>query len=249
MAPHGRTASAREQPAGFTLTELLVVISIICLMMSLLLPTLTRAQRLGEQTHCLGNQHQLIMAWTQYAIDHDDLLFDPNSLRPSLQPYVQMREVFRCKSVAENPALDKGKDSYGISNTMGGKFRDGVSPYLKLHFVSHPPERLVLIDTEHGSEQEFWPVMLDRNNWVWRPWGGVQRLTNRHNNGCNTAFADGHGEYKHWKDDRTGKFIKGVIADAKEASSDNPDLKYMVTIVTHGWNKPLPPKEGPTGGH
>ncbi len=248
MAPRGRTASVCRKPRGFTLVELLVVVSIICLMMSLLLPSLTRAQRQGEQTHCLGNQHQLIIAWTQYALDHDDLLFDPDSLRPSLQPYVQLHEVFLCKSVAENLALDKGKDSYGVSNTMGGTYRDGVSPYMKLHLVSHPPEKLVLIDVEHGSQEGFWPVMLDRENWVWRPWGGVQCLTNRHNNGCNMAFADGHGEYRRWKDDRTAKFIKGLIADSRQASSDNPDLMYMVRAVAHGWNKSLASKEGPTDG-
>jgi prepilin-type N-terminal cleavage/methylation domain-containing protein/prepilin-type processing-associated H-X9-DG protein len=247
MAWNGRTGSSRKWPTGFTLTELLVVVSLICLLMSLLLPALTHAQRLGEQTHCLGNQHQLILAWLQYAMDHDDLLFDPNSLGSSLQPYVQMREVFVCKSVAEGP-MGRGRDSYGVSNTMGGKYRDGVQPYTKLHLVSRPTEKLVLIDTEHGSTECFWPLMLNRGRWMWRPWGGLQRLTARHNNGCNTAFADGHGEYTLWRDDRTRKFIKGLIASSEEASSDNPDLEHMVNIMTHGRNSPSTTKEARPDG-
>jgi len=73
---------------------------------------------------------------------------------------------------------------------------------------------------------------------VWRPWGGMQGLTARHNNGSNAAFADGHGEYILWRDDRTRKFIKGLIADSRQASSNNSDLTHMVDMVAHGWNSP-----------
>jgi prepilin-type N-terminal cleavage/methylation domain-containing protein len=145
MARNGRTGTSRKRPRGFTLTELLVVVSIICLLMSLLLPSLTHAQKEGEQAHCLANQHQLMLAWVQYAIDHDDLLFDSDLLTSSLQPYVQMREVFVCKGVA-NGSMGRETDSYGVSNTMGGKYRDGIQPFTKMHLVSRPAERLVLRD-------------------------------------------------------------------------------------------------------
>jgi prepilin-type N-terminal cleavage/methylation domain-containing protein len=66
--------SRKHGAGGFTLTELLVVVSIICLLMSLSLPALTQAHRQAEQIHCLANEHQLMLAWLLYAPDYDDKL-------------------------------------------------------------------------------------------------------------------------------------------------------------------------------
>lgn len=246
MALHGRTGSGRERPAGFSLTELLVVVSIICLMMSLLLPILTRAQRQGEQTHCLGNQHQLGLAWMQFAVEHDDQLCRPPTFPSELQPYVQDEEILQCKSAAKDDrkAVTRNHSrgvvwslsewrSYGLAAEMGGGSRDGVKGYSTLHSIPHPVDRLVFVDIEPGRFSEgFWPIMQNRGQWTWRPWSwpvSMQNITGRHNDGCNMTFADGHGDYTHWKDARTRKLIKGLIADPNQASVDNPDLKYVIS--------------------
>lgn len=51
---------------GFTLVELLTVIAIITLVLSLLLPSLSRAKALGKQTVCTSNLHQLGVALVSY---------------------------------------------------------------------------------------------------------------------------------------------------------------------------------------
>jgi prepilin-type N-terminal cleavage/methylation domain-containing protein/prepilin-type processing-associated H-X9-DG protein len=231
MAQGDRAGRGCLSGRGFTLVELLVVVSIICLMMSLLLPTLTRAQRQGEQIHCLANQHQLLLGWLLYAPDHDDKLCKPESYRSQLLPYVLEEEVFACKALGN--AGRRG--SYAVSNTMGGDLRDGVEPFVLLHQVSYPVQRMVFIDRELGSSTCFWPLLRDEETWLWRPAGGfygLQGMTARHNDGCNIYFADGHGEYVRWKDDRTLKLIKGLIADSEEASTENQDLQYMVRVLT-----------------
>jgi len=258
MVQQHSAGSVCRRPRGFTLTELLVVMSIICLMMSLLLPSLTHAQKQGEQIHCLANQHQLILAWLQYAIDHDDKLcppehhmIDPNeiayfpgSYASRLLRYVRMEEVFLCKSAGQTgPSQGAGlfgqHTSYGLSNAMGGELRDGVEPFVALHMVSRPSERMVLVDKEPECSDCFWPLLRNGKQWTWRPWSwpafaSLQGMTGRHNNGCNMSFADGHGESTTWKDPRTRKLIKGLIADPNDAALDNVDLEYLVTILAHG---------------
>ena len=219
---------------GFTLIELLVVVSIIALMMSIALPTLTRAQRNGEGVHCLANEHQLTLAWLQYAMDSDDRLCHPDALQSALRSYAPMDEVYICKGVQDENA----RSSYGLSNTMGGEARDAVTPYEKLHRVSHPSRRMVFVDVEGESQSCFWPLLQYKEGWKWRPWSwppsaSLQNMTARHNNGCNMTFADGHGDYRRWKDRRTVKLIKGQIAEPNAASTDNTDLEFAIDILTN----------------
>ena len=56
---------------GFTLVELLVVISIIALLIAILLPTLSSALGSAERTQCLSNQRQVSTAFISAAVDFD----------------------------------------------------------------------------------------------------------------------------------------------------------------------------------
>ena len=54
---------------GFTLIELLVVIAIIAILVSILMPSLSRAKELARRTACLSNQRNLYPAFVMYAND------------------------------------------------------------------------------------------------------------------------------------------------------------------------------------
>ncbi len=57
---------------GFTLVELLVVISIIALLMAVLLPALAKAREQAKRVVCMSGIRQLTVAWGLYADTYND---------------------------------------------------------------------------------------------------------------------------------------------------------------------------------
>ncbi|MCD6395104.1 MAG: prepilin-type N-terminal cleavage/methylation domain-containing protein [Planctomycetes bacterium] len=57
---------------GFSLIELLVVISIVSLLMGMLLPSLNRARQQAKSIFCLNNLRQMAIAANSYACSYDD---------------------------------------------------------------------------------------------------------------------------------------------------------------------------------
>jgi prepilin-type N-terminal cleavage/methylation domain-containing protein/prepilin-type processing-associated H-X9-DG protein len=63
-----------QQRRGFSLIELLVVISIIALILAMLLPALSGARQQSQSTLCLTRLRQLGTGWHMYADDHTDII-------------------------------------------------------------------------------------------------------------------------------------------------------------------------------
>src|SRR4029079_12298701 len=71
--PDGR-AARRD---AFTLVELLVVIAIIALLVSILLPTLSRARATALRIKCASGMRQIGLGMRMYAAENRDLAFRP----------------------------------------------------------------------------------------------------------------------------------------------------------------------------
>jgi prepilin-type N-terminal cleavage/methylation domain-containing protein len=75
-------AFASRRQAAFTLIEVLVVVAIIALLLSILLPSLSRAKELSKTTICLTHLKEFGLATTMYMMDNKETL--PGPLHPAM---------------------------------------------------------------------------------------------------------------------------------------------------------------------
>jgi len=113
--------------AGFSLPELLVVMTTISTLMAIMLPSLGRAREQARRVTCASNLRQLGFGLKMYAMDNDGkypverFCGNPQSiLVQGLFPYyLASRNVFYCPSAA-------AVEPYAQSNEYGGPGGDSV---------------------------------------------------------------------------------------------------------------------------
>jgi prepilin-type N-terminal cleavage/methylation domain-containing protein/prepilin-type processing-associated H-X9-DG protein len=88
---------------AFTLIELLVVIAIIAILLSVLIPAVTRIKDAGKRAVCLYNLHSLGMAWVLYGEQNESNL--PNSMTARIREIAPVGNVrqFRMLLDAASP--------------------------------------------------------------------------------------------------------------------------------------------------
>ncbi len=65
-------ADSERHPVGFTLIELIVVISIIALLVGILLPALGKSRAVARRLQCMTKMISIGHAITMYATEHDE---------------------------------------------------------------------------------------------------------------------------------------------------------------------------------
>ena len=116
ISNRGGWANKRFVTAGFTLIELLVVIAIIALLMSILIPALTRVRRQARAAICQSNLKQWGIFFSMYTGDNDGSFMGSytvgQSWREALRRYVEPKGgITCCPEAAKKPDERKASGS------------------------------------------------------------------------------------------------------------------------------------------
>ncbi len=150
-----------------------------------------------------------------------------------LYPYAPNVKAYRCPA-----ALSGVMVTYNIVDSMAGAatWEDSRGPtersrgyngkaIINITKIPRPAERFVWVDTGYTT-YDSWTIWCEKPSWWEEP-------PNRHSNGNNWGFADGHVEYYKWKDPETVKaaeyeWVPGIkIPDELAVQPCSPDLEWV----------------------
>jgi len=161
---------------GFTLVELLVVIAIIALLMSILMPALSRVRKQAKGVMCQANLKQWGTCFSMYADAWDGSFMKgwtskivtpvPNKdlWMEALRPYYQDRNLCLCPATPK-VGTDIGKGMYGGGGTfVGWGVSDGSYVYMVAGdygsygnngFTNNPPPEIKFIHDDMPVENQW----------------------------------------------------------------------------------------------
>jgi len=197
---------------AFTLIELLVVIAIISILAAILFPVFARARENARRASCLSNMKQLSLGIMQYLQDYDGLypIYSSNStLRlpygwaDMIQPYVKSAQILQCPSdttESSNNPIASGYSDYAYNLSLGFDNVTGASRGLNSAILTQPTLTVLLVDegstSVPASSAAHWTAGHGGSNTTKTVSPGLAIYagteSQRHLDGINYAFADGH---------------------------------------------------------
>ncbi|MBL9114665.1 MAG: type II secretion system protein [Verrucomicrobiaceae bacterium] len=112
--------TTRQRPGGFSLLELLVVITIIGLLSSMAMSAIHSAQVAAHMAVATNNSKQIVLALKSYAADHHGLYPDANRKNPPSTANDAFRLLFQNGSLKDERIFSSPVSPYQPDGDFGG---------------------------------------------------------------------------------------------------------------------------------
>lgn len=102
----------RSQHTGFTLLELMIVVSVIGLLTILAIPSFSKPRTTALSTHCVSNQRVIFGAVNRYELDTRASLFSVRNNAATIRQvlvtnqYVRLTATFNCPNDSNKTTAD-----------------------------------------------------------------------------------------------------------------------------------------------
>ncbi|HPF41342.1 MAG TPA: type II secretion system protein [Phycisphaerae bacterium] len=234
---------------AFTLIELLVVIAIIALLISILLPALSRSRRVAQATACMSNMRVLSQALQMYADSNDGrfptvgFAHGGSGIDASRAWYYTMLREYGDERVLRCPSDQSSlwaQTNLNVPATEQRRHMSYASNYYMTGEIMDAQDLLVMTRIPRPATTAYWVELVEEGDFAMadhvhpETWfADPKRLASqemeieRHDDHANYAMVDGHAEPR--------KFEQTYNIDF--ANSSLPNIRWIHNIFDPrlGW--------------
>lgn len=191
---------AGESHRGFSLVELLVVLSVISILGALLISAVSRIRVSTQTVSCSSNLRQIYAAATNWMRENHNAFPSQNNWTQDLAPYLELPEPaewqdgaaspFRCEACYEQVPSSRGYDqTYSLNRYTSSDYTESNYQNPLLTTITQPGRLAFVMDgaVSLSGGGSYWSKVSKSNiN------GSSSSVVYAHNGMINVLFVDGH---------------------------------------------------------